>query len=108
MSAQQVESVSPTILAECVLSILQGTNCGGLLIGSEKEVIAFNAEAEKHIGTTLRVEKGKLRAGSRESDVELQAIFDQHLRSPGTRATREAAALLRAGRRPLLMRFVPV
>jgi DNA-binding CsgD family transcriptional regulator len=108
MDAQPIGLSSASILARCVLGILDHMNCGGLLVDAGKRVLALNPEAEKHVGRGIRLKGGHLHAAEARSDIDLQALLGMHLSGSDRTANREAIGLLRVDKRPLLMRLVPL
>ena len=90
MDAQPIGLSSASILARCVLGILDHMNCGGLLVDAGKRVLALNTEAEKHVGHGIRLKGGHLHAAEARSDADLQALLGMHLSGSARTANREA------------------
>ena len=80
---------------------------GGMLIDPFARVLHMNAQAERHLGDAIRLDKGRLVARHRESDAKLQKLLANVISNPVSLLAQGAVTIARPHRRPLLAHVMP-
>ena len=101
---------TPSLLSRILFRVFDALCCGAILLDNRKAPIHLNERARKCLREGLSAARGPLCATHRTSDVLLQTVLDQMLKygRSHTEWRREAVALTRDDRRPLIARVVPV
>jgi DNA-binding CsgD family transcriptional regulator len=79
---------------EGTLSAFEGAGWGGFLLDAQGRVIAFNGEAQRHLGADFALTQGQLAATRREANIELQRLIAAALSPGNTTAVAPQAAVL--------------
>lgn len=96
------------VAGESTLNVLEQVGCAAMLIDWRGEVFRLNARAEALLGTELVLVKRHLAATRRDNNAPLQRLMGQAIAAPTTSAfLEEPVAIVRTGRRPLLIDAIP-
>jgi len=90
----------------CVLSVIGWLQCGGFLLGPDRQVLFLNRIASYCLGDGLTLRGKRLAATDRESDARLQSLIELALYSP-KRPNELLSVIVRRGLRlPLVLRIL--
>src|SRR5882672_60978 len=90
----------------CVLNVIGCLQCGGILLGPDRQVLLLNRIASYCLGDGLTLRGKRLAATDRESDARLQSLIELALYSP-KRPNELLSVIVRRGLRlPLVLRIL--
>jgi DNA-binding CsgD family transcriptional regulator len=93
-------------VSRCVLNVIGCLQCGGFLLGHDRQVLFLNKIASYCLGDGLTVRGKSLAAMDRESDVRLQSLIGLALHSPQRPNELPSAVVRRGSRLPLVVRIL--
>src|SRR5215475_3688442 len=93
-------------VSTCVLNVIGCLQCGGFLLGHDRQVLFLNTIASYCLGDGLTLRGKRLAAMDRESDVRLQSLIGLALYPPQRPNELLSVVVRRCPRLPLMVRIL--
>ena len=93
-------------VSTCVLNVIGCLQCGGFLLGYDRQVLSLNKIASCCLGDGLTLRGKRLTAIDRESDVRLQSSIGLALHAPQRPNELPSVVVRRGSRLPLVVRIL--